>query len=278
MNNQESVTNQYQKYTEVLKKAGFSTKEALVYELILSKGQIGISDLLSEVPYKRGDLYNILYSLRDKGAIEQTIKGSKINFRPKDPYRLIEFIEKEKDKYNQAQTAIETLLPRLFSDYNLLAGKPTIHYFEGIEGILKTYNLINNSGEKEFLLFRSIFDNNDPEEKKLIDKQKIKQKKIGIKMRFLSPLTEKTKDHYYHTDADKLVERRIVQKTRFQLPAQILIWGNSAAIISMRKDKIVTLIENKDIVDTFKIIFEYIWDSAEDYHENVVERWEKEKQ
>jgi hypothetical protein len=86
---------------------------------------------------------------------------------------------------------------------------------------------------------------------------------------------EKTKDHYYHTDSQKLVERRIIQKTRFSLPAQILVWGDNVAIISMKKSKIITVIQNKDISNTFRIIFEYIWDSAEEYHENVVKKWEK---
>jgi sugar-specific transcriptional regulator TrmB len=259
----------------VLQEVGFSEKEEIVYNVLLNSGQLGIGAILKQVPYKRGDLYNILYDLRDKGVIEQTIKNSRINFKLKDPYSLVQYVEQQKNRAEQASSIVDAVLPELFEKYNLLSEKPSVTYLEGNEGIQKVYDMVNNSGDKENLLMRSIFDNDDPEEQALIDKQKAKQRELGIKTRFLSPLTEKTKKRIYEDDAFFLVERRIMQKSRFSLPAQIRIWANTVAIISMRKTKIITVIENKDIADTFRIIFEYMWKSAEPYHNKIVAKWAK---
>lgn len=263
--------------TGVLQEVGFSEKEEIVYNVLLNSGQLGIGAILKQVPYKRGDLYNILYDLRDKGVIEQTVKNSRINFKLKDPYSLVQYVEQQKNRLEQASSVIDAVLPELFVKYNLLSEKPSVTYLEGNEGIQKVYDMVNNSGDKENLLMRSIFDNDDPEEQALIDKQKAKQRELGIKTRFLSPLTEKTKKRIYGDDAYFLVERRIMQKSRFSLPAQIRIWASTVAIISMKKTKIITVIENKDIADTFRIIFEYMWKSAEPYHKSVIDKWEKEK-
>jgi len=263
-------------YAPILEKAGFSQKEAQIYEAIMQSGQIGINELLKITSFKRGDLYNLVYSLRDKGVIEQTIKNHVIQFKPMDPYHLIEYIEKKKAGLQEASATVEALLPQLFSDYNLIMNKPTIHYLEGITGVRKVYDLINASGEKEFLLFRSIYDNDEAEEQKIIDQQKIKQVKLGIRMRFISPLTEKTRDHYFNTDDVKNVERRIIQKTKFMLPAQILVWGDVVAIISMKKEKVITIMHNKDIAETFRTLFEYIWESSEEFHNKTIESWKKE--
>jgi sugar-specific transcriptional regulator TrmB len=259
----------------VLQEVGFSEKEEIVYNVLLNSGQLGIGAILKQVPYKRGDLYNILYDLRDKGVIEQTIKNSRINFKLKDPYSLVQYVEQQKNRAEQASSIVDAVLPELCEKYNLLSEKPSVTYLEGNEGIQKVYDMVNNSGDKENLLMRSIFDNDDPEEQALIDKQKAKQRELGIKTRFLSPLTEKTKKRIYEDDAFFLVERRIMQKSRFSLPAQIRIWANTVAIISMRKTKIITVIENKDIADTFRIIFEYMWKSAEPYHNKIVAKWAK---
>lgn len=262
-----------QNYQEILRKTGFTGKEATVYEILLELGQTGIGNILKKTTYKRGDIYNILYDLRDKGVVEQTIKNGRINFKPNDPYKIVDYMNKQKETLKQASSLLDAVLPQMFSDYDMTTNKPAIHIFEGNEGIQKVYDMANNSGEKENLLMRSIYDNDDPEEQALIDKQKAKEVELGIWTRLLSPLTEKTRKRIEHDDKVFLVERRIMPKTRFALPAQIRIWGNTVAIISMKKNKIITVIENKDISQTFRIIFELVWDSAKDYHDNLVKKW-----
>ena len=102
-------------YTQVLERAGFSPKEAHIYELLLSDGQMGVNELLKLTEYKRGDLYNVLYTLRDKGALEQTIKGGVIQFKPNDPYQLVQYLNNQKEKFLEASVLLEAVLPQMFA-------------------------------------------------------------------------------------------------------------------------------------------------------------------
>lgn len=278
MNNEENlcqneIKKPQTKYVELLVKAGFSEKEATVYELLLLGGQMGISKIMSKLSYKRGDLYYILYSLRDKGAIEQTIKSGKINFKPKDPYQLLSYLEAKKDSYYQATTIVESILPQMFSDYDLTMKKPAILYLHGLEGLRKVYSMIDNSGEKELLLMRSVFDNDTQEELDLIEERKKKENELGIRIKALAPLTAGSRESYLHHDEANMYERRVVQKSYFSMPTQFLIWGNSIAITDMRKNGVTTVIQNKEIVCSFRTIFEYIWIASEAYHKKIVAEW-----
>ncbi|MCX6808428.1 MAG: hypothetical protein NTW50_02055 [Candidatus Berkelbacteria bacterium] len=260
------------KYSQLLVDLGLTEKEAKIYETLLDTGQQGIKKLLESTPYKRGDLYNILYSLRDKGIIEQTLRNRRIEFRALHPQTLINFLNRKKENIKTAEVSLEAQMANLITDYSLFATKPTVSYFEGIEGLEKIYTLLNTSCRKDILLIRSIYDDDTKEEIELIGSQFKKQIKLGIKTKALTPKDENALETYWQNDKKYLIERRIVERYKFSLPAQIMVWGNSVAICSMRKTGVSTLIEDKDIAQTFKIIFEYIWDSTEKYHEKKYER------
>ena len=52
---------------------------------------------------------------------------------------------------------IDTALPALISDYNLVSGKPGIRFFEGVEGLKKIYEDVLQNGEN-FYLVRSAYE------------------------------------------------------------------------------------------------------------------------
>lgn len=261
-------------YSDILKRAGLNQNEARVYDLLLNRGQTSILELNKALPeITRTNLYNILYSLRDEGVVEQTIKGKKINFKPADPHKLRDLLSQRRQKIIESEAVIEGVLPQMLSLYNLTTNKPSVRYYEGTQGVELVYKELNNSNAKELLLIRSIYDDDHPELKKLVEKQILKQVNLGIKTKALTPLVAESKLTFKEYDAKRLVTRRIVERERLILSAQILIWGNVVAISSMKGKLISTVIENKSISDTFKTIFEFIWDSSLSYHQKIIKLW-----
>lgn len=260
-------------YADVLDQVGLTEKEALVYEILLKNGQQGIKEILPQTSLKRGDLYNILYSLRDKNIIEESHKHGKIQFRPADPYKVKEYIDNQKQRFVEASSMISSILPLMLSEYNLSVAKPSVRFGEGVEGLKKIYDELNQSKTKELLLFRSIYDNDTPEYDRLVKHQVEKQVELKIKTRALTPLSEMTKETFLNLDKTRLVERRIIEREKFSLPAEILVWDNTVALISLKTKIIATIVENKDIAQTFKTLFEFIWESSTNYHESVTQPW-----
>ncbi|KKU70610.1 MAG: hypothetical protein UX94_C0003G0004 [Parcubacteria group bacterium GW2011_GWA2_47_21] len=60
-------------------------------------------------------------------------------------------------------------------------------------------------------------------------------------------------------DEKYLITRKIVPKDELHIPAQIIIYGEKVAITNFKEGFINVLMESKYIADTFRIMFEYMW-------------------
>lgn len=260
-------------FTKELERIGLSEKEAFVYEYLLREGKTKVSDLIMNTPYKRGDLYNILYSLVEKTLIEQITDAKVVRFQAQDPYKLKDQIDKQRASVEENNAALKAVLPQMLSVFHLTQEKPSVRVYEGVEGLLKVYDELNDSREKELLLFRSVNDSDSAELQKLIENQIKKQIRLKIVTRALTPLEEGTRETFLRYDQANMVERRILQKNELALPAQFLIWGNTLAIISLKKQIISTVIENKDIAMSMRTLFEYIWNKSKSDHERIIATW-----
>lgn len=268
-----SYTTPMVKLTTFLKRIGLSDKEATIYELLLNKGELSVIELSKVSQLKRGDLYNILYSLRDRDLVQQTDRGRSSTFSVTDPTLLKNQIDIQKDRLAEAEAATSVLMPKLISQYTITSNRPSVRYLEGVHGLTSVYDQLFASKEKEFLLLRSIYDNATPEVAEAINKVVERQIAAKMKVKLIAPLEEQSKRRYLVTDKERGIERRIVEEDQLKSPAQIMIWADCVAIISLKGHIIVTLIENTDIAQTFRNMFNYMWEKAEPYHNQVTAEW-----
>lgn len=262
-----------QNFSSFFKKIGLDEKEANVYEYLLNNGEQSVAEISKGTGLKRGDLYNILYSFRDSGIVNQTSQGGKAKFAVNDPYTLRNQIAKQRNSIEEAEVVAEAMIPKLISQYNLTYNKPSVRYFEGINGIVEVHKEVLKSGTKNLLLLRSIFDGSTPELSAQTTEVVKNQIKAGIKCRLIAPLEAESQRRYEKTDRIRGIERRIVESDQLLLPSQIMIWEDCVAVISLRDKIVATIIENKDSAETFRAMFEYIWLKSEGYHNQVTTGW-----
>ncbi len=97
----------------------------------------------------------------------------------------------------------------------------------------------------------------------LIKEQIQKQVVKNIKTRAITPhrpgqvLTAPVYD-----DEKFLIERKIVPAEKLKIPAQIIIYGDRVGITNFRETIITIQIESKYIAETFRIMFEYMWENT----------------
>ena len=259
-------------FSDVLHQAGLDEVEAKAYYTLLTNGALTILDLSTKAGLKRTNLYNILVSLEKKGLVKKVTDTKSTKYFPNSPREVQNLLDIKETQINTAKNTFEILLSNLQSQYSLVSHKPVVTYLEGLGGLQKLYDDINDTG-KDICLIRSTFDDKRKDVDGLISKQLTAQVKRNIHAKVVGPVEGDAKEVYLKYDKVRLVEERFISKFPFNLPAQILLYGNKTAIATIRKDIIITVIDNADISNTFRVLFDFVWAYATPEHEELVKNW-----
>src|SRR3989344_2317904 len=123
------------KLTNILKTLGFNDKEAEIYSALLPMGSASIRAIAEKTNINRGNVYDILKSLANKGFIFAEKKGSRRKFLAKSPEELLESIEKKQKNLESQKKKIREAMPELLSFYAKQGGRPSVEYFDEDTGI-----------------------------------------------------------------------------------------------------------------------------------------------
>ena len=257
---------------EVLAQAGLDAVESSVYTALLNNGALTILEISKKAGLKRTNLYNILVSLENKHLVKKVQHNKKTLYFPNSPREIQNLLDLKETQINVARSTFELLIDTLQSKYSLVSHKPVITYLEGLTGLQKLYHDVNDT-MKNICLFRSTHDDKRQDVDKLIQNQITEQVKRNIHARVIGPYEQGAEKIYLKYDKLRLVEQRFFTDTKFDIPAQILIYGNKTAITTIRRDIIITLIENEEISLTFKTMFEALWLLCEKEHSELVGKW-----
>ncbi|PIR96876.1 MAG: hypothetical protein COT91_04410 [Candidatus Doudnabacteria bacterium CG10_big_fil_rev_8_21_14_0_10_41_10] len=248
-------------YQDILERLGLQAKEVLVYEALLKLGQTSIKPLLFETGLKRGNLYDILYTLEKKELCEQVRIEKKTRFRPASPTNLQYIMEDEKERVGMAARELESILPKLTEQFQIKSSKPFVTYYLGIEGIKKIHKLVLEK-KQPLKIFASYIDRDNETLRKVIEKQARKQRLLNIPHQALVPrsnyvTTPKKQEEY------KKLKIEVKKLDNFQLDSQIVIFGNSVAITALGHQVLTTYIESSAIAQTLGILFQKLWEQAD---------------
>lgn len=255
-----------QRYLSVLERAGLNQNEAQVYEILLNRGQLGIAKIGELMPeIKRTNLYSVLYSLRDKELIEQTISGGKINFRPLDPNQIKRHVSDQKVKYSEAENLIDSILPNLSEKFKMTTEKPVVRVYEGVGGIKELYKDTIKVG-KPILSFLTSYEA-DPQIWSWLREHYIKDR-INAKI-FAKVIVSKDKKdikskEYLEKDKLELRETKAVDHDLFPCELEIQIYGNKVSFANYNKEDALVgvIIDNKKITNSMRGLFNLAWKAA----------------
>jgi HTH-type transcriptional regulator, sugar sensing transcriptional regulator len=216
-------------------------------------GSATVNSIACKSGIARSSCYDILNSLIEKGIASSFKKKNVRNFSVDDPRRILE-LTKEKAE------VLEKVLPELNALYSSAKDRPSIRFYQGIEGMKQIFREILEDNVGEVLSFGSA----DDLLKTMGDyhlefvKKRVKAK---IMVRSILKKTE-------IGQARKKLGEQELRKVKF-VPADfsyygiMVIFGNKIALFSLKKDYVAILIESKEIKDVQQAMFEYIWQTAE---------------
>ncbi len=239
---------------------GLSINEALVYDFLLSNGESSAGIIIKKTPLKRGVVYNALNGLVKKELIKKKNTEKVTTFIPNHPQKLWDFIENKEQKIRESEKTLEANLPKIISDFNLVSSRPGVQIFEGKEGLVKVLNDSLQS-RTEILTYAQI----EGMEKYLSkdnDRYVKERKKLGIKKRGIVADTPYARKYLENYD-QSVTEIRFIDGKKYPLFLEMEIYDGKISFMTFSEKKLVGMIvENEEIYQTQKSIFEMNWKSS----------------
>ncbi len=241
---------------EKLRHLGLSENEAKVYMAMLELGASVVIEISRKAEINRPTTYVQIESLKKKGLISTQAKGKKQFFIAESPDKLELLIDSELKTVESKKNELNNYLPELLNLFNTSGQRPHVKFFEGKEGVLAL--------QKEFLKtdgapiygitsLDNVFEV-FPEFENSYTKKRV-QKKIPSKTIYTSTKGPILKN----SDESSLRESKHVEPDKLPLGIDITILKDKVAIIALKGKISGTLIEHKEVADSFRAIFELVW-------------------
>jgi len=243
-----------------LQDIGLDKKEAKVYLALLQLGQDTAFHIAKKAELKRSTIYVILEQLREMGLVSvvQTKKASL--FSPIEPVKLHSIFKEKEAKLYQALPSLEAL-------YNFRPQKPKVEMFEGREGTRAVYyDAIDHLRQGEEVVVFSTLEHVE----KLYLTEAFKMWKLEFRRNKSAKARELMNDSPQERDYAKEMEGlgnrypiRFIPKSLGQTHCDFLIFGNKVALVSPQKEIFATVIEDEQIANSFRLLYEMAWKAGE---------------
>lgn len=241
---------------EALRKFGLAEKEAKVYITLLGLGEALASEVAAKTNIPRQLIYDIFKRLIELGLVSSVIKDNKKYFRAASPEQLTSIL-KEKE-YSIQEVMPELKKIQAFEEHK----KPKIEVYEGIEGMKTILNDVLRIESKELIVYGSSKSSFEvmPIFMENWHNRRINQK---LKVRIIYNETEEAKKRIKeHKQTLKLMEVKYLPVEALT-PTATLIYGNKIALtVWLKNEPYATLIESKELKESYKEYFEAIWKTA----------------
>lgn len=240
--------------TSILRNLGLNDAQVKAYLFLVKSGWQTPAQMAEAIGEARTNTYNLMTQLEKLGLAEKVVHG-KTYYQAKNPAVLKQLLVQRTRELNKTNAELNALLPALQSTYRLTYNQPGVVHADGAEALQIIYDDVIKSGS-EPLIFPSKFDRDDPETANIIDTQIARQQKAGLGSKVLlwksSALSsQKTELSKQHVDIEPVL--------REELPAQIMIYGESVAFTTFRNGVSSTVITNPEIAETMRRIFMELW-------------------
>ncbi len=237
-----------------LKNAGLSGSEVMIYLYLLENGVSTPSQIAKGTGIIRANTYSTMSGLEDKNLITKQTKGKRFVYFANDPIFVVDELEKRRK-------AVEGILPDLRALYKKEKNKPTVKFYYGMEQAKKVFSTTDGAEEVLFVLATDkLFEAYPDFFKKL--RTEFVRKDIFVRdiltQEASVSVSQKTKEvmgaHY---------DFRVFAKKYEDMPTSIRIHNNTVALVTFDDDILCTVMENKALAQTFRVMFETMWKAGE---------------
>jgi len=240
----------------ILSQLGINDSEALVFELLLELGPKPAQDLLVPSGLGRGNLYNVLSSLKKKGLIFEE-SGVKTVFKAADPEVLRGIARAKVAASHDLLSQLSAAMPTLKSQFNLVTKRPTVRMFEGIDGLKDIYR--ETLGDKKPIFALVGPDDPAPELFRWLSKTYGSSRAEKGIHAYVVASGEKNLETYVKTSQEQLRSVVTIDHDLYDFHGEIDVFGDKVAFISYKKEELIgTIIESSSLAATLRAAIKFI--------------------
>lgn len=238
-----------EEHIDLIKKIGFSDKEAKVYLALVELGQADVTDIAKHSGLKRSIIYVVLDDLVERGYVVLDLKEKVNRYTAIDPQKVFYNVKSVFNDFEQA-------LPSLQAVYNKKAKKPKISYFEGKKGVMSVYRQIDQAGDALVITSYARMAKYMKNEVKRFFRS-FKNRSIPFQAKNLIPNTPE--DIRLGKILQKYGQETRVIPDKQNLFMDFVLFDGKLAITSLSDQLFVVVIESEPLFKSMKIVFEMAW-------------------
>jgi sugar-specific transcriptional regulator TrmB len=244
-------------YQELFQSLGLSKNESKIYEILLRHGECGVGFISEKSGVHRRNVYDSLNRLLEKALVTEIVESSENKYQAAEPKKLLEIVHEKAE-------SIEKVLPELERLHFSTPTEYKVHTYRGKEG-WKQYMRDIVKLNKPFYSISAQGAWMDERVKSFYPGFLDQIKKKGISMHHLFNHEVKDKNHEILKHVGK--NFKFLPK-KYSASSGIDIFGDRVNIMHQQhlgqvgtEDEIVfTVIVNKNLADSFRTWFQYMWD------------------
>ena len=237
---------------KILKEYGLKEKHAKVYLACLELGSGSVLKIAQKAALPRSTTEVILSALQEKGFVSSFKKKNAKYFSTEDPKTIIANAKAKAE-------LLEKALPEFRDVYARSNIIPTVRFYHGKEGMKKVFDeTLADTYANELLAFSSIDDVFDLLGKDFTNFVK-KRIQRGMRSRVILRESDKAWERV-RLGQSELRQVKLISKN-YEHHSLFYVWGNKIAMISLKNEWSVLIIESEELAKSQKMFFEALWDS-----------------
>lgn len=232
-----------------LKKIGLTKSETEIYVFLLQQGISSPPQIARGTHISRTNCYHILFALQQKGLIEPHVVSKRKVYRATDPSSLLDNLEKQKN-------TIEQIIPDLRGLYNVQKNKPIVQFFDGWQEMKSIY--------EQSLDAQEIFAIGSPQKLSSIDTIFFQRyiKEIQRRKIVFHDIMEVASAEGSYQQVKELLkgyyDATVLPRQYNNIETDILVWEDTVAFVLLEEPLFGTILVNKQLARTCKMIFTLI--------------------
>lgn len=238
-----------------LDEIGLAGNESRVYLALLKLGSGLAGEVTKESGVNRTNVYDALDKLMQKGLVSFILKENRKYFQAADPNRFLSYLDEKEQELQKKKELMNKIIPELEKQKTLAKYQQEATIYQGMRG-LKTIAEDVLNAKKEMLVFGA--------EGKFVDIFKhyaeqwhMRRAAANITIKII--FNEKIKDKKTKSPWKKCIMKFTKQEAT---PATTWIYGDKVAIIVWSEQPIATLLQSKEVADSYKEFFKVLWENA----------------
>src|SRR3989344_4058604 len=237
-----------------LQDIGLSEKESRVYLAALELGKTTAEKLATQAKVNRSTTYVQLESLMNMGLMSTYEEGKKTYFAPESPTYLKRILDMKRAEIGAREKELVSLMPELTHLFEGAGERPLVRFYMGKEGVSTLRDQILEAKNKNILVLYSF----DALAATFSEKEREDYSERRAAKGIIARIIYNNKNGPFSGPFGK-TDRRHVAENILKVTNDIVIFDDKLAISNLRGTLFGVLIENKQIADSMRSVFEFMW-------------------